>query len=85
MDLTNAREEILGPKYDVRLGDLRSWHVIAVTCMACGHVGVVHPGALLRHWSEHTRIVKLEEKMRCTSCRNHLCNTWRVMRLPRNT
>jgi len=33
----------IGPKYAIRLGDLREWHQIEVRCFSCGRVGVLYP------------------------------------------
>jgi hypothetical protein len=62
------REDTLGPKYNVRLGDLRSWHVLQVTCLQCRRVATIHPGPLLKRFGEHQRLAQLEEKFGCTGC-----------------
>jgi hypothetical protein len=35
--------DVIGPKYAIRLGDLREWHRIDVKCFRCGRVGVLYP------------------------------------------
>jgi hypothetical protein len=32
--------DVIGPKYALRLADLREWHCIEVKCFNCGRVGV---------------------------------------------
>ena len=73
----------LGPRYAVRLEDLREWHVLEVQCFACRHIGVVYPSRLQKRWPGHTRLKDLEPKFRCTKCGNRSDNTWQVMQLPR--
>jgi len=36
------------PRYAIRLGDLRHWHVVTVSCPACGHKGRLDATALGR-------------------------------------
>jgi hypothetical protein len=57
------REE-LGPKYAVRLGDLRFWHVRQVTCFSCRHVATVSPALLLQRFGEHQPLADLEDRFR---------------------
>jgi len=40
--------DVIGPKYAIRLGDLREWHRIDVRCFRCGRVGVLYPDRLKR-------------------------------------
>lgn len=42
------QEEVLGPKYAIRLGDLKPWHVLRVTCLRRRHAAVVAGRALRR-------------------------------------
>lgn len=77
------REEVLGPRYAVRVGQLQSWHVLHVTCSGCGHVGAVHQRKLIAKCGEHARLIDVERRFRCAICRNRDGNAWRVMRLPR--
>jgi hypothetical protein len=74
---------ILGPRYAVRLRDLREWHGLELTCFKCRHVGTVAPAALQQRWGEHTRVAELEPRMKCTACGNKQFNSWRVTQLPR--
>lgn len=76
--------ETLGPRYAVRLGELRQWHILRATCVRCRHVGIVEPTRLRCRWSEHTRLIELERKLRCTKCGNCIENGLQVARLLRN-
>lgn len=82
-----AKPRMPGPRYSLRLGDLRQWHVIEVRCFNCGREGTVYPAALLKHsrrWNEHTRLVELEPRFRCRSCGNRFGNSWTIAQLSRN-
>jgi hypothetical protein len=74
---------VLGPRYAVRLRDLREWHVIKVTCAQCQHEGTVTTSLLTRHRPEYTRLVDLERCFRCTQCGNREENHWQIVQLPR--
>ena len=76
--------EILGPKYAVRLGDLRSWHILKITCLACRHEQTLYLARLQAKWSEHERIMDLEPKFRCTGCGQRAGVSWQVYRLQRD-
>ena len=78
------REEILGPKYEVRLGDLKPWHVLKVTCLQCRRAVTVSPAPLLMRFGEYPRIVGIEERFACTECGNRAGNSVKVLRLDRN-
>jgi hypothetical protein len=39
--------DVIGPKYALRLADLREWHCIEVKCSACGRIGL-YPDRLKR-------------------------------------
>lgn len=71
------------PRGDIRLGDLRDWHVVAIQCRACGHTGNVVPRTLLRRWAADVRLQALDHRMRCTRCGWRSGHAWSVMRLPR--
>lgn len=84
--LTKAR--MPGPRYTLRLGELRQWHVIVARCFNCGREGTIYPAALLKkkngRWTEHTRLVEIEPRLRCRSCGNRFGNSWTIMQLTRN-
>jgi len=78
------QEDILGPKYVVRLGDLRPWHVLQVRCFRCRHAATVSPAPLLQRYGEHQRVAELEDKTRCADCGNRNGNTVKVFKPDRN-
>lgn len=58
------------PRYAIRLRDLRYWHVITVTCPACGHKGRLDAAALGRGRPDFSRLMDLERKLCCRRCGN---------------
>jgi DNA-directed RNA polymerase subunit RPC12/RpoP len=58
------------PRYAIRLRDLRHWHVVTVSCPACGHKGRLDATALGRGQPDYTRLMDLERRLRCRSCGN---------------
>ncbi|MGF1623541.1 MAG: hypothetical protein ACFCVH_01545 [Alphaproteobacteria bacterium] len=78
------RNESIGPKYAIRLRDLRSWHVLSVTCFACRHQATLVPDHLRRRFGEQATVVTLEHRLRCKRCGNRHHNSWAVVRLPRD-
>jgi len=75
---------MLGPKYQVRVGDLREWHVLQATCWKCGHIGDTYPTRLKKRWSDYERLIDLERRLRCANCGNRESNSWQVYQLPRD-
>ena len=75
---------ILGPRYQLRLEDLREWHRLEVRCIVCNHRGLIDPTQIKHRLSIHTRLVDLERRYRCVKCGNRSGNSWRVMQLGRN-
>ena len=62
------------PRYAIRLADLRRWHMITVSCPTCGHKGRLDVTALGDGRPDHTRLMDLERKLRCSSCGNRQDN-----------
>jgi DNA-directed RNA polymerase subunit RPC12/RpoP len=58
------------PRYAIRVGDLRHWHVITVSCPTCGHKGRLDAASLGRGQPDYTRLMDLERKLRCRGCGN---------------
>ena len=83
-DVEQKQNISLGPRYQVRLEDLRDWHVLEVTCGRCGREGVVYPSHLRRRLPGYTRLLELEKRFACRACGNRTYNTWRVMAMSRN-
>ena len=72
---------VLGPKYAIRLGDLKPWHIITVKCWRCPRKGLVDPEDL-RDWiDDRESIIKIEDRFRCKGCGNKVFNSWQVMDL----
>jgi DNA-directed RNA polymerase subunit RPC12/RpoP len=74
----------IGPKYAIRLCDLRAWHKVAARCFKCGHSYEFTADFLAWERPEHTRLTDLERKLRCTRCGNRQANTLSVRTMPRN-
>ncbi|MEZ5667931.1 MAG: hypothetical protein R3F55_10960 [Alphaproteobacteria bacterium] len=73
-----------GPRYAVRLGDLRAWHVLVVSCFACRHRAELRPERLAQRFGPQTFVVALEKRLRCKRCGNRLHNSWAVERVRRD-
>ena len=76
---------ILGPRYQVRLEDLRDWHVLEIRCGRCSRTGRLYPSTLRRRWQGYMRLVELERHLVCRVCRNRDFNTWVVRKQDRNS
>lgn len=83
MRLSELIPDMPRPRGDLRLGDLREWHVITIQCRACGHVGNVIPKALRRRWAGDVRLQAIDHRMRCTACGWRGGHAWAIMKLPR--
>ena len=76
--------ENIGPKYAIRLRDLRPWHRIVARCFRCGHQTEFAPDFLAWERPAHGFLNELAPKLRCTRCQNRNGNTLTVHTLPRN-
>ena len=76
--------ENIGPKYAIRLADLREWHIVTATCFRCRHQTELSAGFLAWERVPHTYLTDLERKLRCTRCGNRQGNTLSVRLVPRN-
>lgn len=56
----------IGPAYAIRLGQVRGKRLEAI-CW-CEHTAAVDVEALIARWTEHERLVQLEDRLRCTKC-----------------
>jgi hypothetical protein len=77
-------ENIVGPKYAIRVADLRDWHVITAQCFRCGHQSRLKADFLAWERAPFTKLVDLERKLRCIQCGNRTDNTLSVRMMPRN-
>ena len=82
--MEHYKNEVLGPRYAVRLRDLQSWHVLKAVCPECRRATMLTPETLRGRWPAYTRLVDLEPKLRCRKCGNRDGNRFQVMKLPRN-
>lgn len=74
----------IGPRYDLKVGRLREWHVVKVTCGRCRRVAGVSGGYFLSRFPPHMRLRDLEHRLRCTECQNRYDNEWQVCRIKRD-
>ena len=58
--------ENIGPKYAIRLGDLRHWHIVTARCFQCRHEVEFTGDFLAWERSPHTYLTELQPKLRCT-------------------
>jgi hypothetical protein len=56
------------PRYDFRLEDLRSFHLVRASCHACAHKAIVPNAVLLQGRPGYTRLMALERQPRCRKC-----------------
>jgi DNA-directed RNA polymerase subunit RPC12/RpoP len=56
------------PRYDVRLEDLRAFHLVRAECQACGHKAIIPNATLQRNQPGHTRLTSLQRRLRCRRC-----------------
>ena len=56
------------PRYAFRLEDLRVFHFVRASCLACGHKSVIPNAALLQGRPGYTRLTLLERQLRCRKC-----------------
>lgn len=67
------------------VGELRSWHALAIMCAYCTHTGQVRAAWLQQRWPAGRRLIDLEGRMRCHRCGRRGGHGWVVLRLPRNS
>jgi hypothetical protein len=78
------QKENIGPKYAIRLSDLREWHLVTVTCFKCRYHAELAASFLTWERPPHTYLTELERKLRCSHCGNREGNTLVVRAAPRN-
>ena len=76
--------ENIGPKYAIRLGDLRSWHIVTARCFHCRHETEFTGDFISWERSPHTCLTELQPKLRCTQCGNRTGNMLTVRMAARN-
>jgi ribosomal protein L37E len=68
---------------NIRLDDLRAWHVVFATCAACGSRTHMAAKVLEHGRPPHTKLRDLERKLRCSRCGNRQGDTLTVSMAPR--
>ena len=56
------------PRYAFRLEDMRVFHLVRASCHACAHKAIIPNAILLEGRPGYTRLVSLEEHLRCRKC-----------------
>jgi DNA-directed RNA polymerase subunit RPC12/RpoP len=56
------------PRYAFRLEDLRAFHLVRVSCHACGRKATIPNATLLQGRPGYTRLISLERQLRCRKC-----------------
>ena len=56
------------PRYDFRLEDLRSFHLVRASCHACMHKAIIPNAILQQGRPSYTRLVDLERQLRRRRC-----------------
>jgi hypothetical protein len=74
----------IGPKYAIRLADLREWHVVTATCFQCQRQARLPATTLAWERPPYTYLTELERKLRCTQCGNRQGNTLSVSLMARD-
>jgi ribosomal protein S27E len=71
-------------RHGVRIGDLRSWHYLRVTCRFCGHAGRIYAQSLWRRCSMNDRVVDVMTRVRCRHCGGSGAAIWDIWQIDRN-
>jgi hypothetical protein len=56
------------PRYDFRLEDLRTFHLVRASCHACAQKAVIPNAMLQQGRPSYTRSADLERQLRCRKC-----------------
>jgi DNA-directed RNA polymerase subunit RPC12/RpoP len=62
------RNANIGPKYAVRIGDLRPYHKLTVACPMCGHRRQMRLWQLRAGQGPNTMLTSIEARLRCMRC-----------------
>jgi hypothetical protein len=71
---------ILGPRYAVRLEDLRAEHAVLIECVACRHRALVAPHRLHDRFAGFERMSQIAGAMRCKRCGATRAMDWAVLK-----
>ena len=64
----------IGPRYAVRLQDLRNWHILTAVCGMCRHRTQMRLWQLTAGQPAHARLIDIEARLRCQRCGNRAGN-----------
>jgi hypothetical protein len=73
------REVVLGPRYAIRLHQLRRWHVLTAQCAHCRHTRHMRLWEVKGNLPENTFLSEVEERLCCQRCGNRDGNRLLVM------
>ena len=82
--MEHIKNDVLGPKFAIRLGDLGWYHRLRAVCFKCRKETVIDPEILRARFDANTFIVGLEERIRCGGCGNRFGNRLSVGQLARD-
>ena len=68
--LMPERRANIGPRYAVRLSDLRRWHMLTAVCSSCRHRTRMRLWQLTVGQPAHTWLADIEARLRCRRCGN---------------
>jgi hypothetical protein len=71
---------ILGPRYTVRLEDLRAEHAVMIECVACRRRALVAPHRLHERFAGYERMSQIAAAMRCKCCGATRAMDWSVLK-----
>ena len=68
----------LGPRYAIRLGQLKPWHILMAKCWVCGHRRQLRiwqlKAVLPEHRRENAWLTDVEKRLFCQRCGNRYEN-----------
>ena len=71
---------ILGPRYAVRLEDVRATDAVDAECLGCGRMWRIAPHRLHARFQSYARLQQIGKEMRCTVCDGDVPIVWNVVR-----
>jgi hypothetical protein len=71
---------VLGPRYAVRLEDLKAEHAVLIECVGCRHRGLVAPHRLHDRFAGFERMTQIAAAMRCKRCGCTRTMDWTILK-----